>query len=93
MILWPLNEMLLQVIIITNTLFGQVKGFIFVIKFQSRGNEHNHGLLWIKDAPKYGIDSNDKIESFIDKYITCDKCLLPWKSFWKSTSSSQTNLS
>jgi hypothetical protein len=60
----------------TNTLFGQVKDLFFVIKFQSRGNEHNHGLLWIKDAPKYGIDSNDKIKSFIDIYITCDKCLL-----------------
>jgi hypothetical protein len=55
--------MLLQVIIITNTLFGQVKDFFFIIKFQSRGNEHNHGLLWIKDAPKYGINRNDKIES------------------------------
>ncbi len=44
----------------TNTLFGQVKDFFFIIEFQSKGNEHNHGLLWIKDAPKYGINSNDR---------------------------------
>ncbi len=65
----------------TNILFGQVKNLFLVIEFQSRGNERNHGLFWIKDAPKYGMGSNDKIESFIDKYITCDKFLLSCKSF------------
>jgi hypothetical protein len=32
--------------------------------------------LWIKDAPKYGINSNYDIQSFVDKFITCEKILL-----------------
>lgn len=35
--------------------------------------EHDHELLWIKDAPTYGINSDDGIQSFVIKYITCDK--------------------
>jgi hypothetical protein len=33
----------------------------FVIEFQNCGNEHDHGLLWIKDAPLYGINTNEEI--------------------------------
>ncbi len=59
-----------------DTLFGQVQDYFFATKFQARGSEHDHGLLWIKDAPIYGINNNDGIQSFVDKYITCDKSLL-----------------
>jgi hypothetical protein len=37
---------------------------IFVTKFQNHGSEHNHGLLWIKDAPIHGINTNEKIIFF-----------------------------
>jgi hypothetical protein len=67
----------------TNTLFGQVEDIFFVIKFQVRKNEHDHGLLWVKDAPKYGINNNYEIESFVDMYIICNKFLL-LKTFCKS---------
>jgi hypothetical protein len=49
----------------------------FVIKFQNCGSEHDHGLLWIKDAPIYGINTNEEIENFVDKYISCYVLLLP----------------
>jgi hypothetical protein len=38
---------------------------IFVTKFQNHGSEHNHGLLWIKDAPIHGINTNEKIIFFL----------------------------
>ncbi len=44
------------------SIFKQVCDFFFVIKFQNRGNEHENGLLWIKNAPIYGINTNIKIE-------------------------------
>jgi hypothetical protein len=50
--------------------------FIFVIEFQNRGSEHDHGLLWIKNAPMYGVHINEKIEQFINMYISCDVSLL-----------------
>ncbi len=48
-----------------------------VIGFQNCGSEHDHGLLWIKDAQMYGINTNEEIEKFISKYISCDISLLP----------------
>jgi hypothetical protein len=50
----------------------------FVTKFQNHCNEHEHHLLWIKDAPMYGINTNEEIEKFVDKYISCDVSLLPF---------------
>jgi hypothetical protein len=49
----------------------------FVIEFHNCGSEHDHGLLWIKDAPIYGINTNEEIENFVDKYISYDVSLLP----------------
>ncbi len=49
------------------------------IEFQSRGSPHAHCVLWVKDAPLYGVASNtDIICAFIDQYVTCaipgDEC-------------------
>ena len=35
-----------------------------------RGTPHAHCLLWVKDAPKIGRDTNNVVCAFIDKYIT-----------------------
>ncbi len=53
------------------SIFEQVCDFFFVVEFQNHGSEHDHGLLWIKDTPIYGIN-NEKIKFFVDKYILCD---------------------
>jgi hypothetical protein len=34
--------------------------------------EVDHGLLWVANAPIYGLDSNNAIKNFVDKYISCD---------------------
>jgi len=39
-------------------LFGHISNFYFVIEFQNCENEHDHGFLWIKDAPMYGVHTN-----------------------------------
>lgn len=57
-------------------IFGEVMDYFFVTEFQSRGNEHDHGLLWIRNAPIYGHSSNTTIEHFIDNYLSCDSTLL-----------------
>jgi len=57
-------------------LFLDKRVILFVIKFQNHGSEHDHDLLWIKDAPIYVINTNEKIEIFIYKCISCDILLL-----------------
>jgi hypothetical protein len=59
-------------------LFGQVYKKQFVTKFQNHCYEYEHHLLWIIDAPLYGINTNEKNENFVDKYISCDVSLLPF---------------
>jgi hypothetical protein len=54
---------------IDNSTFGHLLDFFFVIKFQSCGNQCDHGLLWVTNASIYGLDSNNGIENFMDKYI------------------------
>ncbi len=60
-----------------SSIFGKVDDFHFVTKFQNRGNEHYHGLLWIKNGPTYGANSNETIEQFVYKYVTSNNSLLP----------------
>jgi hypothetical protein len=55
-----------------DTFFRRVSDHYFVTEFQNRGSEHEHGLLWIENAPIYRKDSNTQIEKFLDQYITCD---------------------
>ena len=37
---------------------GQLEDYYFVIEFQSRGSQHDHGLLWVKDTTRLGINSD-----------------------------------
>ena len=50
---------------------GQINDYFFRVEFQQRGSPHIHMLVWIKDAPQYGENSDDEITDFTDKFITC----------------------
>ena len=41
------------------------------IEFQARGSPHAHCVIWVKDAPKYGVGSDVEVCEFIGQYITC----------------------
>ncbi len=40
-----------------DNLFGQVKDYFIVIKFQVGRLIHDHGLLWLTHAPKFEVSS------------------------------------
>ena len=50
---------------------GEITDYGIRIEFQARGSPHAHCVIWVKDAPKYGVDSDEKVCEFIDQYITC----------------------
>ena len=50
---------------------GEISDYMMRIEFQARGSPHAHCVVWVKNAPRYGIDSEDNVTSFIDKYQTC----------------------
>ena len=50
---------------------GKLTDFYMRIEFQQRGSPHVHSLLWIENAPKYGISPLNEVIKFIDRTITC----------------------
>ncbi|XP_062618787.1 uncharacterized protein LOC134280394 [Saccostrea cucullata] len=50
---------------------GEVTDFFYRTEFQQRGSPHIHCLLWVKNAPRLGKNTDKEICSFVDKYITC----------------------
>jgi DNA replication protein DnaC len=50
---------------------GELVDYAIRIEFQARGSPHAHTILWIKDAPKLGVDSDEDVCNFIDQYISC----------------------
>jgi hypothetical protein len=50
---------------------GELQDYMIHIKFQARGSPHAHTILWIKDAPKLYVNTDEEVISFIDKYQTC----------------------
>ncbi len=44
--------------------FWKFIGFFFVIEFQNYGSKHEHGLLWVANAPTYCLDYNKIFECF-----------------------------
>jgi hypothetical protein len=72
-LLWPSHEMFLKIVHERWYDFWTFIGFFLCYKFQNRGSEHDQGLLWVANAPNlHGLDSNQIIDFFADKYITCD---------------------
>ena len=57
--------------IMKTKVFGKVKDYVVKVEFQQRGTPHIHLILWVEDAPVYGVDDNEKVIEFIDKHITC----------------------
>ncbi|XP_069109303.1 uncharacterized protein [Argopecten irradians] len=50
---------------------GTLTDYFYRVEFQHRGSPHIHMLMWIKDAPKYKEDSNDKITEYVEHYTSC----------------------
>ena len=41
------------------------------IEFQARGSPHAHCVIWVEDAPKFGVSEDSGVCSVIEKYIFC----------------------
>ena len=50
---------------------GEIIDYVIRIEFQARGSPHAHTVLWVKDAPKIDVHTDEEVCKFIDKHITC----------------------
>jgi hypothetical protein len=51
---------------------GKITHYVIRTEFQQRGSPHVHCLIWVAGAPRPGIDSDEDVVAFIDKYQKCD---------------------
>ena len=68
---YRLKSFFQDVLMSTAQPLGEIVDFAIRVEFQARGPPHAHCVLWVKDAPKYGVDSNDDVCIFIDQYVSC----------------------
>ena len=68
---YRLNTLFQEFLKSTANPLGEIVDYGIRIEFQARGSPHAHCVIWIKDAPKYGINSDEEVCAFIDQYITC----------------------
>lgn len=52
--------------------FGGVCDYFMMTEYQKRGDAHVHGIAWVPNAPKFGVNTHEEIVKFIDSYLTCD---------------------
>ena len=50
---------------------GRITDYKYRIEFQHRGSPHVHMLAWVRDAPSIEKDTEQEVQEFIDKMITC----------------------
>ncbi|XP_074542437.1 uncharacterized protein LOC141802702 isoform X2 [Halichoeres trimaculatus] len=51
---------------------GEVADYFWRLEFQHRGSPHIHSLIWVKGAPVFEEDSDQKVCEFVSKYITAE---------------------
>lgn len=51
---------------------GELVDYVIRIEFQARGSPHAHTILWIKDAPKLNINTDEEVCTFTDQYVKCN---------------------
>ncbi|CAH1232472.1 PIF1 [Branchiostoma lanceolatum] len=50
---------------------GELQDYMIRIEFQARGSPHAHTILWMKNAPKLGVDDDAEVINFINEHQSC----------------------
>ncbi|KAK7879321.1 hypothetical protein WMY93_033899 [Mugilogobius chulae] len=51
---------------------GRVVDYFYRVEFQQRGSPHVHCLFWVDGAPRIGVNPDEEVTAFVDKYVTCE---------------------
>jgi hypothetical protein len=52
---------------------GKLKDWLYRVEYQQRGSPHIHMLIWLENAPVFGVDKDEDVVNFIDQLIACRK--------------------
>ena len=52
---------------------GAIKDWFYRVEYQQRGSPHIHMLIWLENAPIFGVHKDQDVIRLIDEVITCSK--------------------
>ena len=70
---YQINQFLCNFLLSDAAPLGKIADWFYRVEYQQRGSPHIHMLIWLKDAPRFGIDSDEKVVAFVTKVISCQK--------------------
>ena len=70
---YRVNQFIENFLLSNTAPLGKIADWFYRVEYQQRGSPHIHMLIWLENAPKFGIDFDCNVVSFIDKIITCEK--------------------
>ena len=50
---------------------GNISDWFYRVEYQQRGSLHIHMLIWLKEAPVFGVVDDDLVTDFIDLIVNC----------------------
>lgn len=66
-----INQFLQNFLLSSQACLGKIADWFFMVEYQQRGSPHIHKLIWLEDAPIFGVHNYDKVIAFMDQIITC----------------------
>ena len=60
------NTFLKDVLMIEQAPLGKIKDWFYRVEYQQRGSPHVHMLIWLNNAPVFGVDKNEDVVAYID---------------------------
>ena len=70
---YQVNQFLRKFLMSNAAPLGKLVDWFYRVEYQQRGSPHIHMLIWLEDAPVFGVDNDIEVIEFIDKIISCKR--------------------
>ena len=70
---YQVNQFLRKFLMSNAAPLGKIVDWFYRVEYQQRGSPHIHMLIWLEDAPVFGVDNDIEVIEFIDKIISCKR--------------------
>ena len=64
---YQFNTFLKQFLLSEIAPIGKISHWFYRVEYQQRGSPHVHMLIWLEDAPVFGVDEDEDVSSFMTK--------------------------
>ena len=68
-----MNQFLCKFLLSEAAPLGKMADWFIELNISKLSSPHIHMLIWLENAPRFGIDSNEKVLGSVTKVISCQK--------------------